>query len=236
MTPNDLSPDPEIPDQRGAQLATLDLSRSSTPRLRSTAVSTTFIEAPQDTGGAAMSTNLLHIWNILLKWRWPIAAMTLLGIAAGVGVTVTTTPVYQATTTIQIDNEPPKVQATPNQNSYSYEDPEKYYLTQYELLKSRALAQRVVKNEDLADNAAFLNPPVARLFRRNSPPPPAPSSYADRANAATGMVMGGLDIVPIRASRLVRISYQSADPAMAANIANAVAANYISWNLERRYQ
>jgi capsular exopolysaccharide synthesis family protein len=237
MTPNDLPSDPETPDHRGAAVATLDLSRSTPAKVRPTAISTTLVETPQESGGAAMSTNLLHIWNVLVKWRWPIAAVTLLGLAAGVGVTLTTTPIYQATTTIQIDTEPAKVQATPNQNGYAaYQDPEKYYLTQYELLKSRALAEQVVKNDDLADDAAFLHPPETRAFWRKPPPPPAPSSYDARSKTATGMVMGGLTIAPVRASRLVKISFESPDPSTAARVANAVASTYIAWNLQRRYQ
>jgi capsular exopolysaccharide synthesis family protein len=235
MTPNDLSPGAGSPEA-ATPPATLDTPRVPAQRTRSTAISTTLVEAPQDTGGTSVSTNLLHLWNILLKWRWPIAACVLLGIAAGVGVTVMTTPIYQATATIQIDSEPAKVQATPSQSSYTYVDPEKYYLTQYELLKSRALAEQVVKNGGLADDMAFLHPPETRPFWRGPPPAPAPAGYAQRANAATNIVMGGLNIIPVRASRLVRISFDSPDPGEAARIANAVASAYISWNLQRRYQ
>ncbi len=171
-----------------------------------------------------VSESLLHFWNVLVKWRWLIGAASALGLAAGVVATLLTTPIYRATTTIQIDLEPAKVDASPNAQQASYDDPEKYYLTQYELLKSRTLAERVVQNENLADDNTFL--PAGHGSSQNR---------AARTAAATGKVLGGLTIDPVRASRLVKISYDSPNPAVASRIANAVAASYISWNLERRY-
>ena len=203
-------------------------------------LATTPIDAsgPADPRERAMSASLLHIWNIVVKWRWPIAAMAALGLVAGVLATLITTPVYRATTTIQIDSEPPKVQAVSGQN-FSWEDPEKYALTQLELLKSRTLAERVAQNEDLADDDALLHPPETKPFWSRllprKPVPPSPASHASRTASAASMVASGLTVDPVRASRLVKISFESPDPAVAARIANAVAANFISWNLERRY-
>jgi capsular exopolysaccharide synthesis family protein len=186
-----------------------------------------------------MSASLLHIWNIIVKWRWPIAAVATLGVIAGVVVTLMTTPVYRATTTIQIDQEPAKVQAVATQQT-TFDDPEKYYLTQYELLRSRTLAERVAQNEDLADDDALMHPPETRsIWSRIMPRKPVrqtPSTHATRMAVAAAIVQGGLTVDPVRASRLVKISFDSPDPAVATHIANAVAANFISWNLERRYE
>lgn len=186
-----------------------------------------------------LSENVLHLWHIVVKWRWAIAAATVAGLVTGVVMTMMTTPIYRATTTIQIDKEPPKVQAieTPQ---YDWEDPDKYYLTQYELLKSRTLAERVAQTADLADDDALFNPPQTRpLWRRilpKKPAPTTPTNHFQRAAAAAGIVGGGLSIMPVRASRLVKISFDSPDPGTAAKIANAVAQTYISWNLERRFE
>jgi succinoglycan biosynthesis transport protein ExoP len=237
MTPPEPPAEPDVPDELGATPATIGAASATPARPRVASIATALIETPADSRDrAAMSANLLHVWNILVKWRWPIAAVTVLGLAGGVVATVTTTPIYRATTTIQIDMEPAKVQTNPNQPFFAYDDPEKYYLTQYELLKSRSLAERVAQSEDLADDQSFLHPRETRPFWRKAPPAPPPSSYLARAKSAAGMVQGGLTIDPIRASRLVKISYQSPDPATAARIANATAASFISWNLERRYQ
>jgi len=206
MTPPEPPFESDVPDNAGATPATV----SALPvRPRPASIATTPIETAADSRDrAAMSANLLHVWNILVKWRWPIAAVSVLGLAAGAVVTVTTTPIYRATTTIQIDMEPAKVQTNPNQPYFGMDDPEKYYLTQYELLKSRSLAERVVQSEDLADDQSFLHPQETRPFWRKAAPAPPPSGYATRAKSAAGMIQGGLTIDPVRASRLVKISYQ----------------------------
>jgi capsular exopolysaccharide synthesis family protein len=176
------------------------------------------------------SESLLNIWNIVVKWRWLIAAASVLGLGAGVAATITTTPLYHAVAKIQIDLEPVKLEMLQSQQSANYGDPEKYYLTQYELLKSRSLAERVARQEDLADDPAFLSatpgshPPLTHFGPRPR-----------RLDRAADLVSKGLHIDPVRASRLVNISYQSSNPATAARIANAVATDFISWNLERRY-
>jgi len=237
MTPPEPPAESDLPDLSRGTPATVDAASGPLAKPRAPSIATAPIETGTDSRDrTAMSANLLHVWNILVKWRWPIAAVTVLGLAGGVVATVTTTPIYRATTTVQIDMEPAKVQTNPNQPFFAYDDPEKYYLTQYELLKSRSLAERVAQSEDLADDQSFLHPRETRPFWRKAPPPPPPSSYQARAKSAASMVQGGLTIDPIRASRLVKISYQSPDPATAARIANATAASFIAWNLERRYQ
>jgi polysaccharide biosynthesis transport protein len=204
-------------------------------------IATRPIEAagPADPRERAMSASLLHMWNIVMKWRWPIVAMATLGLCAGMIVTLITVPVYRATTTIQIDTEPAKVQAVTSQQA-SFDDPEKYYLTQYELLRSRTLAERVAQSENLGEDDALMHPPETKsIFSKilnRKPRPPSAAGHAARAASAARMVAGGLTVDPVRASRLVRISFDSPDPAVAARIANAVAANFISWNLERRYE
>jgi capsular exopolysaccharide synthesis family protein len=178
--------------------------------------------------------NLQQYLHLALKYRWLLICAIALGIAGGVGATLLTTPVYRASATIQIDEEPAKVVAVESQRPSQTSGADKFYQTQYELLKSRALAQRVVAREGLANNPRFMGQ------WRNAPAAKAPArTAADRAARtaiAAGLVSEQLQIEPVRLSRIVRISYESPDRAMAANIANAVAANYITWNLERRYE
>jgi succinoglycan biosynthesis transport protein ExoP len=174
----------------------------------------------------------LSVWHILKKRGWQVLGVTVLAIAMGVAMTLLTTPVYRAVTTIQIDMEPAEQQIVGSQQAPVFDDPEKYYLTEYELLKSRTLAERVVQREGLADDTIFLNKGV----RRSTKAAPTTTNRAGRVELAVDLLISGLHIDPIRASRLVKISYDSANPAMAARVANAVANNFISWNLERRYE
>jgi capsular exopolysaccharide synthesis family protein len=186
------------------------------------------VATPVDEGRT--SPGILGFWRVLRKRGWQILGVAVVGIAVGVAVTLLTTPVFRAVTTIEIDLEPAKQQTVGNQQAPAYDDPEKYYLTEYELLKSRTLAERVVQREGLADNSLFLDKGVRRAANAR---PPANRSV--RVERAVNLLTKGLRIDPVRASRLVKISYDSADPALAAQIANAVADSFISWNLERRF-
>jgi uncharacterized protein involved in exopolysaccharide biosynthesis len=50
------------------------------------------------------------------------------------------------------------------------------------------------------------------------------------------MLLQGYEVQPVPNSRLVRISYTSADPQLAARVTNSFSENFISSNLERRYE
>jgi capsular exopolysaccharide synthesis family protein len=93
--------------------------------------------------------------------------------------------------------------------------------TQYGLLRSRSLAERVAQELNLGANPAFAPPEADRAVRNR---------------IAAGRLMGGFDVEPVINSRLVNISFSAEDPALAARIANAYAENFINANLERRYE
>jgi capsular exopolysaccharide synthesis family protein len=64
-------------------------------------------------------------------------------------------------------------------------------------------------------------------------------SEADRSTRekiATGMLMANFSVEPVPQSRLVRISYASPSPELAARITNSYADSFINTNLERRYE
>jgi len=178
--------------------------------------------------------SLLHYLNLAVKYRWLLICAVVLGLATGIVATLLTTPVYRASATIQIDEEPAKVVAVESQRPTQSTGADKFYQTQYELLKSRALARRVVAREGLANNPRFMG--QWRKSAAAKAPSRTAAERAARSALAAGLVSDQLQIEPVRLSRIVKISYESPDRAMAASIANAVAANYITWNLERRYE
>jgi polysaccharide biosynthesis transport protein len=184
-------------------------------------------DADDEDGGGA---NLLQYWNLVAKHRWLIAASLVVGLACGLVVTLLTTPAYRATATVQIDEEPQKVVAVESQKTQqSAAATEKFYQTQYELLKSRALARRVATSERLGDDARFMGE------RGAIAPPKSPAERQARIEEAANRLSEHLVIEPVRLSRIVKVSYQSPDPYVAAKVANAVATSFIVWNLERRY-
>ena len=183
------------------------------------------------------------VLGLSLKYRWLIAAICSAAIAIGFLVTFMSTPVYRATTVIQIDRMAPRVVKLDHSDSDAryIGGPDRFFETQYDLLKSRSLAERVAANLDLGAKPDFLSPssPSGWANFRNMIFPRAKAvdnrTLEQRKTAAARMIMGGLSVDPVTNSLLVKISYDSPDPSWAQQIANGIADTYISVNLERRY-
>ena len=186
--------------------------------------------------------DLMAYWRILVKRRWMILGVLALFVALSLLLTLMATPMYRATAVMQIDKERQQfVQG--GVEAYSGWDPE-FLETQYALLKSRALAERVADDLDLdAAALAQLNTPgwLDRLKGRVRPAKqatapvtvdPDPKTTLSRA---TGVVMGGWSISPVPNTRLVKISYASPVPAFSARVANGVADGFITLGMERRF-
>jgi capsular exopolysaccharide synthesis family protein len=179
--------------------------------------------------------NVLHYLNILLKWKWVIAGTVALAVLVGVIATLLTQPMYRASAVIQINREAIKIL-----NSDAVQPREtggdEFYQTQYGILRSRHMAERVVAKFNLADNKAFLTQSrTRRLFTRGSSDRVMAMDRGSRVDTAINLVMDGLQVEPIRPSRLVRLSYDSPDGALSAEIANHVADAFLEDNLIRRF-
>ncbi|HDK38439.1 MAG TPA: hypothetical protein ENG92_05430, partial [Thiolapillus brandeum] len=208
----------------------------------------------EDEGGV----DLRDYWRIIMARKGTILLVTAIVVIAALINTSLKTPIYRATTIIQIDEQSEKVvkyEGVGESANLGYG----FYQTQYELLKSKSLAQRVVDELGLESYADFfgkkkekkssffsdLRNMVNEFFQGGEA-----KASADKAEKKTtpkvdsgastshlaGMVLGGLSISPISGSKLVRISYDSPDPKLAARIANAIARNFINTNLERRFE
>ncbi len=163
------------------------------------------------------SINLLDYWYTLLRRKWTVIGFFIVTLAVVVTSLYLTPRIYRATALIKIELESPGKgkkldEAMGEEGSPGY-DPE-FYQTQYELLKSRTLAERVAENLNLGGSDEDI------------------TTASKRYGA---IVRGGTSIEPIKSSKLVRLNFDSTDPVLAARIANALADTYIKSNLERRY-
>ncbi len=185
--------------------------------------------------------DLLAYWRVLVKRRWLVLSVLATAVGLSLLLTLMATPIYRATAVMQIDNEEQTVVQMGTMVSAG-SDPQ-FLQTQYELLQSRSLAERVVDDIALdADALKRLDQPgwLDRIKRLLRPEEAARTGAADtnpRATmaVATEVVQGGLSIEPVRNSRLVRIHYDSTVPAFSARVANALAEGFIASGLERRF-
>ncbi|HEY7213184.1 MAG TPA: polysaccharide biosynthesis tyrosine autokinase [Thermoanaerobaculia bacterium] len=188
-----------------------------------------FDEEPEPQAGHESEFNLAEYLGMVRR-HWKLAAICcLLGLAGAAIHFAITPPAYQATATLQIErrNLTP-VGSGDNPWFENYWNME-FYPTQYELLQSRGLAERVVKSLDLMEDPAF-NPG----HREGAAGATAEDDEAVLGSLASGL-RGGLSVSPVRGTQLVQLSFTAASPEFAAKAANGFAEAFIDMGVEDRY-
>ena len=192
--------------------------------------------------------DLLAYWHILVKRRWMVLSILAGVVALSLLLTLLTTPMYRASVLIELQKEGNQVVqvGAVQPGDFGGWDPE-FLQTQYKLIQSRSLAERVA-NELSLDQATLdsLNQPgwfgrMSSLLRPQSKEEAkvraaeARRDAQEQLNQATGIVRGGLSVEPVRDSRLVKINYDSTVPGFSVRVANAVAEGFIASGLERKF-
>lgn len=174
-------------------------------------------------------------WRLALKHRILIISCFLGALAVGAALTLLMTPIYTAQATLQIDREAARIfNSTEDVNPReSMAQGEEFFQTQYGLLRSRSLAERVVESLGLASSdQALTNLGVEPPTRNGS----AAAQAERRRNAALDYVQENLSVTPVRGSRLVAVGFDNPDPVVAARVANGFSENFIQANLDRKFQ
>lgn len=191
----------------------------------------------------------------LIKKRWvSISLFSLLCTAIAALIALSITPMYRATATLLIESS--------QQRAISIEEvvgidtsAKEYYLTQFEILKSNQVAQRVIEKLKLNQveefnpsltvtepgfidnikNELLSHPLIEAHFSKDTS---NDIDFLDKQEAINRVVLktfkSRLTISPIRKTQLVNISFESQDPKLAAKIANAVGLSFIENNLESK--
>ena len=177
---------------------------------------------------------LLHYWRVLRKRRWAVVATAAIVFALAVIATLETTRLYQATSKIAIFPETSNVLGFKNSDSSPDYEYEVALETQAAILRSDALAMKVIETMHLDQNQSFAGATGPRA--ENSVP--VSSMRPDPAKAAglVGAFRGGLNVRIIPNSRLVQISYTHPDPRLAAEIVNTLAKTFIEENFKTKYE
>jgi succinoglycan biosynthesis transport protein ExoP len=191
--------------------------------------------------------DLLEYWRVLVKYRWIIITTILATIALTAIATWRTIPLYQATARIQID--PNQSNILPFKRAESlemtYALSQDYLRTQFKVLESRTLARRIIDKLKLEQNPEFAQRTTATAIGRFSKwwipqttetaETETPSNDDQYPNRVVDAFLEHLTASPIRNSRLVDVSFISRDPKLAADIANALADEYIQMSFETGY-
>ncbi|MEO5607087.1 MAG: Wzz/FepE/Etk N-terminal domain-containing protein, partial [Polaromonas sp.] len=217
----------------------------------------TGLARPDAAEDADDSLSVKDVLRILAKHKWLLLAAMIFCTAVAILQALTTTPVYQATVLLQIDRASARiVQFNKDVDPYQ-EDDSLMLQTQYELLQSRSLAERVIDDlqldpsrgrlagiapgalvgaatESAAPQGGWLANVLAG-YRRLGKPSVNDRQFLGR-EALVGGFMGAVKVEPVRNSRLVKVKVTNADAGQAARIANAIAQGFITLSMERRAQ
>ena len=170
------------------------------------------------------------ILAVIRRRQWWIVGILALAAAAAVLVTSLQTPRYTAQASVQINDQSDRVLSEgedTGQANNGY-DTDRFLKTQVGVLQSRGLAVRVAQKLKLFGNARFYTAMTVE------PPPPGLPQRQLR-ELTIGLLRGGLAVDLPYDSRIASLSFTSGDPAVAAEIANAFAAEMIQATLQRRY-
>src|SRR5690242_5786402 len=213
---------------------------------------------PAPAGGTG-SIHLLDRLTAVFKHRRLASTAFLIVVSLMMIQTYSTTPIYQTMSRIQIDDEKTTNLSNLNNLDLYWQDAAEYKKTQFQILHSRALAERVVRVMGMtAPNATAAVPPRAHdpisllrdarvgvstwvrgLFAGRggdaaAAPKPALNGEEARIDGIVNGFLGGITIVPDPETRLVYIQYTHFDPDFAARAANTIADQYMQMNLEHR--
>jgi succinoglycan biosynthesis transport protein ExoP len=186
--------------------------------------------------------DFLTYWRVIRKRRWTV--LTALSILFGVVLvgTLKQKPVYRAKALLEIEKENPSL-VTPQELFQLDEVSDAYLETEYKVLSSEDLADRVIARLGLDQIAEFR--PQKHLWAWRTNNGLSAQMIANEGSAAardpfveeTALTrfQDRLDIKPVRRSRVVEISFDSQDPDLAARVVNTLASEYVDKNLQARW-
>jgi succinoglycan biosynthesis transport protein ExoP len=255
-------------------MSSSDLSRATQPDFEPTANMAvalrqpyrlqTAMERQQEEQVTDESLTLTDLLRIVLKHKWTLLTVMLLACAVAAVRTFLSTPIYRSTVILQIERVAPRVVSFNNEADPEQAGDEGTSLkTQYELLKSRSLAERVIDELHLdqsgqtantigagAGTASVGERPTGELeatskgdyierivlgYRKLMNPSTRNSDVLGR-EAVVRKFLEAVTVEPVRMSRLVKLHVENTSPELAARIANSTVQAYIAMGLERKME
>ncbi|MBR9884893.1 MAG: GumC family protein, partial [Oceanospirillales bacterium] len=196
--------------------------------------------------------DLLQLWQTIWRRKWSIITLTLVVMMLAALVVLSVTPIYKGVSTLLIEQKAAK--AVSIEDIYGLDGGSNEYLqTQFELLKSRELAERVVRElnltthpeldprqqpEPLIDISGMLKSfDIRKWLPIATPADFEASDELTEAQIFDRVVLAFMErttISPVMKTQLVKVEVEMADAALAAQAANALANAYIESQLEAK--
>jgi succinoglycan biosynthesis transport protein ExoP len=170
--------------------------------------------------------HLSHYWNIIYK-RWKVALSIVAVVMLGTYLASEfAKPLYRSAIQIQIERENPNQLTVDDLFGIAASDQE-FLQTQYVLLKSRGLGEKVIDDQKLLSDPEFYPAGINGK---------TPAQIAQIRSAMAASIVGPLEVVPVRATSLVDVSYVSTSPRLAQKVVEGVGESFIRLNNEKKFE
>ena len=184
---------------------------------------------PEELLEPAGGLDLREFISVLNRRKKLLIATAIATMLLALLLTLLMQPIYRADATIKVERYAANANIDILNPETSRSDRD-FFETQIQLIQTKALARRVIEQLGLDKKAApkGLFSKIKSLFGANS------SSHKDKKSMEE-IFLENLTVKPISNSQLLKISYDSSNPKLAADISNAIAKTFVRQNLERRF-
>lgn len=200
------------------------------PAIAPAAISRSEYSAEPQTG------SLLDYWHAICTRKLTLVALGMAGLAIGIGAALVQAPTYRASTSIEIQDVKDDSLATkilnPQPDSTT-SDSLTDIQTQIKILQSRSLIDRALGQARISsladlDRQSTEAAPWLKFFSLSAP--------AQNHDGLVEKVSRNLKVSAVSQTRIVEVSYEAADPDLAARFANALTSEFMEQNLQARLQ
>ena len=186
----------------------------------------------EERGMPKFGIDLRRVYSAIYRHRYVVGGIVALALASAIVLTLITTPIFAAKSTLQIDSQTNEVLEDEASFRSVDWDIERFLQTQIDVLLSRDTAMTLIEREALAANDQFFD-------RMQVPAPvaadPGKTMAETRRDRIAAIVLANITADMPRYSRILDLTFTSPDPEYAAKIANGYAEAFITGTLERRF-
>ncbi|EPJ56269.1 MAG: hypothetical protein OFPI_00590 [Osedax symbiont Rs2] len=199
--------------------------------------------------------DLRQFWRVLMSQKWGILGFSVIVTLLTTLIVFNITPIFKGTSTLLIESQQTHVVSI--QEVYGLDGSSEYLLTQFEILKSRSLAKKVILKYQLLNHPAYNLPEIElpekfKFIQEFSIKetvseyfPSLFSTQTEKSKKETDDIilenmidsfLENLTVSPIKKTQLVKISFESSDPKLSSAMANAIGDTYIEDNLAAKLE
>ena len=197
--------------------------------------------------------DLMDYWRVIVRRKW-LAITFACAVVLFAGIfTFTATPLYKSVVTLMVEDESSRLLSM--EEAFGYEprmvQDLRTFNTQLRLLQSKSLAERVAKRLNLTSRPELSAGRKSKMSlvagikyiltfkwvsakKGAAEPKPAGLPASDPYSGVAYMILGGIEVTPIRDTKLVQVSFTSLSPTLATEIVNKLTEEFINFSIEKR--